>query len=218
MNKLIVTVLVCAVVFVAISGIVFAPDFVWQFFYNMKTPISILAVITAIVGAGTIIHASEVMRDFNKVSEEYEIYSWRKWTAVNAIMVVGLSWLLVQAIPSPEYKKEIVVKYVPKIVEKPVVKYAKERVVYHTPTYNDAYNKCMEGIHVAIEHKQACHRLATEAALPPYRTRTVYQQAPAAYGKLFDQCMNRWKHKGLSINEVMRMTNNCRDFAREGFK
>jgi hypothetical protein len=210
---------------IAITGaaIHFAPDFMWQFGYNMKLPVTVLTMLVLILSYLTFSNAHDLMKGSAKVSDDYAIGEWRAWTAINVAGVMGLFWLLIQAIPSPTFKKEVIVKQHTQVevVEKPVEKvvYAGQKLVYRIPTYVDMYDKCIGNVTGSIntDDQSFCHKLATEAALPPYRTRIVYKNnsiSGEAYERRFQQCFNQWKIKGITVPQILDMTNTCKAYAK----
>lgn len=184
-------------------------EFLWQFFYNMKLPMSAVALIVAMVGLIVIRDSRQDMASFAKASEDYAIMEWRIWTCVNVIAIVSLLWLLVASVPSPTFKKAIEYRDRVRTVEKkvPVKIYERGvRVVYHSPTYPEAYQLCVEASGGYTEAKDKCHAQAMQASAPPGHfkmiTRTVTVRDP--YESLFRACMGSSDYVNID---------SCRGFA-----
>jgi len=201
------------------AGLYFAKDFMWQFAYNLSVPFSIFTAVGVLVSIASIMSAREIMAKSNKASEDYAIGEWRLWTTVNFIAVVGFLWVTIMAIPSPDFKKEIVTQYKTRVVEKPVVKwkYEKEHVVYHVPTYEDAFKLCTAaGSDNGVKDKpttEECHKLATEASLPPYRTINRTVMVHDSYADMFNKCMDHWQFSDIRVDQAASLINSCKAYA-----
>lgn len=205
-----------------VGAIYFAPAFIWQLAYNMQWPFTILTVVVGIISIIMISASDKTMKRSNRVTEEYLAAEWRLWTAVNCMGIFGLLWTLIWAVPSPDFKKEIVTQYATRVVEKPVVKWKYEKVhtVYHTPTYAEALKLCFSGgMDTGPSDRpsnEQCHRQAIEASLPPYRTRII--KVPSNYKDLFKQCLDSWNPQGINIDSATKLTAQCTAYAERGSK
>jgi hypothetical protein len=166
-------------------------EFFWQFAFNMKTPMTVIWVLVGLLAAIVIYDSRRIMGTMNEADSRYGIFEWRVWTSVNVATIVSVLWLLVQAVPSPTFRREIIEKPVVRVVERkvPIVKYARERTVYKVPTYEQAFKLCTDASMTGDGTAERCHRQATEAAMPPYRVRVRTTETP--YRVLFETCMDR---------------------------
>jgi hypothetical protein len=183
-------------------------DFAWQFFFNMKMPITALLVVVALMGSVVIQDSRKAMANFEKVSSDYETLEWRIWTSINVIAILGLIWLLIMSVPSPTFKREIVEKPVIRVVERkvPVLRYAKELIVYKTPTYEQAFKLCTDAS-PSSEEATICHKQATEAAIPP--PRLLIRTYQDSYRILFERCMSQ----RLNGTNELKMIPLCQQYA-----
>lgn len=201
------------------AGLYFAKDFMWQFAYNLAVPFSVFTVLAMLVCAIAIKSGYDLMRHSDKASEDYAIAEWRCWTAINFIAIVGVLWVSIMAVPSPNFKKEIITQYRTRVVEKPIVKwkYEKEHVVYHTPTYEDAFKLCTSaGSDNGVRDKpttEECHKLATEASLPPYRTINRTVMVHDSYADMFNKCMDHWQFSDIRVEQAASLINSCKAYA-----
>lgn len=172
----------------------YAPHFLWQMAFNMKTPITFFSLLVGALALLVIHDSRRHMKKLGQFDHEYGNLEFRAWTAVNVAAICGLMWLLDQSVPTPDFAKQIVYQDRVVMVTKqvPVLKYAGLKTEYKIPTYSDAYDQCKQSLaqNSSLSNEQAvlCHKQATEAALPPYRTmtRTLYQ--PSNYWDVFNKC------------------------------
>jgi hypothetical protein len=166
-------------------------EFLWQYFYTMKgIPITVFTAIAGLLCAIVIADARKGMAAVSKASDDYSIFEWRVWTGTHVGFIVGVLWLLIMAVPEPNFKREIV--YQPKVVEKkvPVHVYKGVKVQYHTPTYPEAFKLCTDAIRggTIADDVKLCHRQATEASMPPYRRITRTIREPSNFWDTFKSC------------------------------
>lgn len=228
MNKAVAVPVALSPVLAVGAGIYYAPDFMWQWVYNLRLPITIFAIVVAVISFVALMNARDLMKGSAKASSDYAVGEWRAWTAVNTVGVVGLLWLLVNGIPSPDFKKQLVHDYVPVKVVQKVPVYSGVKTVYKVPTYEDAFDKCKTALHgeyeITSEQVSQCHRIATEAAMPPYRTitRTITLPSKSDYGTLFKSCLDSYDVSGKDITDQQVIENRnirmelCRKVALTG--
>jgi len=180
-------------------GFLFAHDFTWQFMYNMKWPMTIFSVIALVICTVMIISTKDSLQKERRPAQS-EILEWRLWTTINFAIMIGCTWLVIQAIPKPDFKKQI--QYVNRIVDRkiPVIRYVSQKQVYKAPSYAEAFKLCSNGItldgHATLSDSEAkqCHEQALLAALPDDRklviTRTVVKNStPKAFSDIFNNCV-----------------------------
>jgi hypothetical protein len=191
-------------------------DWLWQFGFNMKSPMTIIWVLTLLMSAIVIYDSRKGMVGLTEDNYKYGVLEWRCWTAANTSFVVSVLWLLLMAVPSPTFRTTVVEKPVVKVVEKrvPVRVFAGERKIYMIPTYDNAYDRCIDSYGAQSEGGEAarfCHRQAIEAALPPMRvvTRTITRRD--SFSTLFDKCISHMSRGGTSYREDVQT---CQMFAR----
>jgi amino acid transporter len=180
------------------AAVLYAPNFMWQFMYNMQGPITIFTFATCIVCFCVYLACSKSLEKESRPAQK-EILEWRLWTAVNLAVVVAITWLIVQAIPSPTFNKQI--QYVNRVVEKrvPVVKYVSTKLAYKAPTYIEAYDKCRKAfgnyVNLSYEGEKQCHSEALLAAMPEDRklviTKTLLlrNMSPEKFQAIFKDCV-----------------------------
>lgn len=195
-------------------------DFVWQLLFNMKgIPITAFTTIVGLIAAIVIHDTRKSMKLFTEYESEYATLDWRMWTAVNVSMITGIIWLLIMSVPSPDFKKQKVYLPIEVIKKVPIIRYAKERVVYKMPTYAEMYDKCIRGStnRESQDTKTFCDSLAAKQALPPYRTltRTIRVTVHDDYKTLFDNCMGKWANLGGN-EKATEYTRVCVDYAAAG--
>lgn len=205
-------------------------DFIWQFAYNLQLPVTIAAIVVGILTFIVIKSSHDGMRYLTSVEEKYGILEWRQWTAANVAAIMAIIWLLVMAVPEPNFKREVVYRTTTKTVEKKVpvqtVRYAKERIVYKMPTYLGAFAACRtaltnnsSGLRLGTEDVAHCHKIATEASMPPYRVLTRTIHAPNNYWDIFKKCNEAYDIEqdkpGVAERRNARMMT-CKDVATTG--
>lgn len=186
-------------------------DFLWQFGFNLKMPMTVFWMLALLLSALTVHENRKALANIKEHDPKYGTVEWRVWTAANVAFVVSVLWLLVMAIPAPDFKREVVEKTVVKVVEKkvPVDRWRNTRTIFKLPTYEQSYRMCAESHPDGVEEAMACHKIATEASMPLPRviTRTITQEDP--YRKLFETCMD---HDSQDIRtEVMLVR--CHSYA-----
>lgn len=184
-------------------------DFIWQYGFNMKMPLTVIAILTALIGSVVIYDTRRAMVGVDKASSDWGILEWRVWTSVNVIVFAAIAWLLVMAIPSPTFKREYVTQYKDRVVERKIVQTKwrdGKEVVYKVPTYEQAYKLCVDS--TQGYNPEGCHKQATEASLPLPRvlTRTMYMRDP--YDVAFKKCMDEFRGY-TTVDEVKT----CQQFA-----
>lgn len=187
-------------------------DWLSQFLYNMKWPFSAALVVVTLVGCLIIFDARREIKKVAFASADFEVFDFRIWTCVNLIGVMALLWLLVMAVPHPNFRKEIqyvtrtVTQRVPYPVYQPGVKI---RVVYNSPSYAEAYKICTDSGGRGYDMAKRCHAQAMQASSPPgtFReiVRTITYKDP--YEVLFNVCMDH-AHDNYSST-----ISECRGFA-----
>jgi hypothetical protein len=195
-------------------------DWLWQFFYNMKNPLSLVWCVVAAIAFWVIYGSVREMQNIPKESYDYSVYDFRVWTSVNITLVLTILWLFVMSVPEPTFRKETkwMVQTRTKIVRQnvpgPTVYKMGQRVVYHSPTYVEAYELCIKNYNGSYDRElggptSRCHAQAMQASAPPgkfkYLTRTTTYRDP--YEVLFKLCMDS---AGDTYSSTIQT---CRDFA-----
>jgi hypothetical protein len=211
----------------------FAPTFTWQLAYNMKTPMTVFAVIVGLLSAIVIHDQRRIMSKLERYSTEYAESEYRIWTAVNFAAVTALIWLFIQAIPDLEYMKKV--EYRDRLVdhtvtkEVPVTVYGGTRVIQTPNTYIQAFEHCRSAMTnndgrliLSSDDTKLCHIQALEVMDPHKvvvvtKTRTVTQVVhdKSDYAELYQACMSKFHWNSASIDTTNSLIDACRKVARQ---
>jgi hypothetical protein len=162
--------------------------FLWVYAYNLRLPISI-AVVVGLVMLGVVAYHSRktALRTQFAQPDNTDAKVRLMGCAQLSMILVGI-WVLVAAIPAPDYN--VVYRDRVRTVERkvPVVKYTATRVITKAPIYSQVYAKCIDSYssHAGDDELKICHQSAIEASRPPQTVRV--KLVHDSYKTLFDSC------------------------------
>ncbi len=181
--------------------------FLWLYAYNLKLPLGLFTILGLAI-CGIVAFWSFKIRDKHvPVSIEHVNAHNRIWTSLHSAVVLSVIFILVCAIPSPDYDVRIVEKVVYRekiklVKQPPVIKYAGVKVVKQLDTYSIIYQQCIKAVtgngnaYLTINEANTCHKTALEGS----RTVRIIK-VKDTFKELFNNCNDRY-----SVNEEKGQT------------
>jgi hypothetical protein len=159
-----------------------------------------------------------VMQKSNYGETKHEDARWRCWTSVQSATILAVMGAFFIAVPSPDYKKEIV--YKTKIVEKAVAvvtvrtKY-KPQIITPAYDFGRLHDKCLRNF--STPHNDSEVRICNEHAYLALGKKILVKRikvadSPNKFAKIYSDCITAFN---ISKNQFKYISTHCRLVARE---